>query len=256
MENAGAKIRKTRTGPKARWAGSGLLPRGAAQAHHYSLAACRSETLDCSTTAARGPALGNVLRGWCAELSIISLPHRERRPRPGRLCLLPAQDAAGEGRGKRPRAVGQAALASASCSWLSCVIAFAATRLAISIRRGFTPPGPRAPARSSAGRRRGPRPSPSRGRQVEAALEGAGGDAAVQVTARPRSARFWPSTKTGVRLLDELDLVGREARDRHGDAVLVLARPLDVVGRPVVVSARRAACSSRSKTRSKPTVER
>src|SRR3954468_12198688 len=36
-----------------------------------------------------------------------------------------------------------------------------------------------------------------------------------------------------VLLLDEVDLVGREARDRHRDAILVLAKPLDVVGRPV-----------------------
>jgi hypothetical protein len=36
-----------------------------------------------------------------------------------------------------------------------------------------------------------------------------------------------------VLLLDELDLLGGEARHRHGDAILVVARLLDVVGWPV-----------------------
>jgi hypothetical protein len=35
-------------------------------------------------------------------------------------------------------------------------------------------------------------------------------------------------------VLGDLKVIGREAGNRHGQAILVLARLLDVVGRPVV----------------------
>ena len=44
---------------------------------------------------------------------------------------------------------------------------------------------------------------------------------------------FLAEDQERVLVLGQLDLVGREARHRHRDAVLVVARLLDVVGRPV-----------------------
>ncbi len=58
------------------------------------------------------------------------------------------------------------------------------------------------------------------------------------------------------RLLDlDVELVLAEAGDRHGDAVLVIAEPLDVVGR-VAVGIEPPTLSRSWASRSKPTVER
>jgi hypothetical protein len=57
-------------------------------------------------------------------------------------------------------------------------------------------------------------------------------------------------------LLDQLDLLRREAGDGHGDAVLVLVQLLDVVGWPVGLIGSTVAWSSMSKRRSNPTVDR
>jgi hypothetical protein len=69
--------------------------------------------------------------------------------------------------------------------------------------------------------------------ELEAPLERAGRDAAVQVL-RALLALLAPAHHQQVGLRRQLQLVRREARHGHGDPVPVLARPLDVVGRPVV----------------------
>src|SRR5215210_9392817 len=99
MENAGSKILETPNRNEGPMRGIGAAAAGGGSGSSLSLAACRPETTGCSTVAARGPAPGNVPGDRCERLSIISLPHQERRPRSERLHLQPTKDAAGEVRG-------------------------------------------------------------------------------------------------------------------------------------------------------------
>jgi hypothetical protein len=70
--------------------------------------------------------------------------------------------------------------------------------------------------------------------EVEALPERAGRDATMQNLSLGLLVRVLVAChKERVLLLNEFDLVGREAREGHRDTVVVLARPLDVVGRPV-----------------------
>src|SRR5215218_458156 len=66
--------------------------------------------------------------------------------------------------------------------------------------------------------------------QVEALLEGASGNAAVQDLHTLGLGMFLPVHQERVVLLDELDFLGRIPGDGHGDAVSILASLLDVVG--------------------------
>ena len=70
--------------------------------------------------------------------------------------------------------------------------------------------------------------------ELEAALERAGGDAAVQVLLRVPVGLLLAAHDQQVGLRREIQLVRPQARDGHGDAVLILACLLDVVRRPVV----------------------
>src|SRR3954454_9962519 len=70
--------------------------------------------------------------------------------------------------------------------------------------------------------------------KVEALPEGPRRDAPVQdLGALVLFGVLVAGDEQGVLLLDELDLAGGEARQRHRDAIVVFAGPLDVVGRPV-----------------------
>jgi hypothetical protein len=68
--------------------------------------------------------------------------------------------------------------------------------------------------------------------KAEALLEGAGGDAAMENLHALRLRMLLAVHEERAFLLDDLDLVRCEARDRHGDAVLIVLNLLDVVGRP------------------------
>src|SRR5690606_9811978 len=67
--------------------------------------------------------------------------------------------------------------------------------------------------------------------KLEATLEAARGDAVVQVLALLILRLLGAGDGERLLLHVDADLVLPEAGDRHGDAVLVLAQPLDVVGR-------------------------
>jgi hypothetical protein len=70
--------------------------------------------------------------------------------------------------------------------------------------------------------------------EVEALAEGAGRNAMVQdLTALLLLRDPVARDEQHALLVDKFDLLGREPRKRHCDAVVVLAKPLDVVGRPV-----------------------
>src|SRR5215211_7650117 len=70
--------------------------------------------------------------------------------------------------------------------------------------------------------------------KVEALPEGPRCDAPVQdLSALLLFGVLVAGHEQGVLLLDALDLAGGEARQRHRDAIVVFAGPLDVVGRPV-----------------------
>jgi len=69
--------------------------------------------------------------------------------------------------------------------------------------------------------------------EVEALLEGAGRNAAMQDLTLAVVLALLAGDHEGVLLLSHLDLVLGEAGHRHGDAILVIALLLDVVGRPV-----------------------
>ena len=67
--------------------------------------------------------------------------------------------------------------------------------------------------------------------QLEAPLERAGRDAAVQELASLVLGLLLAADVESLLLDVDLQLILAEARHRHGNAVLVLAEPLDVVGR-------------------------
>src|SRR5262245_28553846 len=67
--------------------------------------------------------------------------------------------------------------------------------------------------------------------KLEAALEGAGGDAAMQVAAITVAIGNLAGNAQAVLLLDDLDVLVGEAGHREGDPVAVFASLLDVVGR-------------------------
>src|SRR5687768_688379 len=70
--------------------------------------------------------------------------------------------------------------------------------------------------------------------EIEALTEWPSGDSTVQnLGVLLLLTVLVPSDKQRVLLLDEFDLVRGEARQGHGDAVVVLAGPLDIVRRPV-----------------------
>src|SRR5215207_3890957 len=69
--------------------------------------------------------------------------------------------------------------------------------------------------------------------EVETLPEAAGRDAAVEILRAFGLGVLLTRDEERVLLLDEFDLRRGEARHRHGDAILVVARLLDVVGWPV-----------------------
>jgi len=70
--------------------------------------------------------------------------------------------------------------------------------------------------------------------KIEALPEGPGGDPTMQdLSALLLVGVLMARDEEGVLFLDEFDLIRGETRESHGDAVVVVADPLDVVGRPV-----------------------